>query len=199
MLKKDRQFRTLAEFAMPEETKRLDSDYYIEGYATTWEAYPLYEGTDGQPIYERFQREAFFDTDMSDIILQFDHTGPVFARKSNGTLIVEPDDRGLFIAADLSKTARGRELYEDIKTGMVTKMSWGFRPGAYDYDEEARTILHTSIKKIFDVSAVSIPANETTAIHARGFVDGVIDEAAEERRKRERQVISAKIKTILGD
>ena len=51
---------------------------------------------------------------MSDVIMQYDHTGRVFARQSNKTLILEPDAKGLFVAADLSKTDLARGLYQDI-------------------------------------------------------------------------------------
>lgn len=198
-LKNDRQYRQLTEFSLTLESKRIKSDYYIEGYAATWDPYILYEDFDGKPIYEKFGREAFTRTDMQDIILQFDHEGPVFARKSNGTLIVEPDDKGLFIAADLSKTERGKQLYEEISQGMITKMSWGFRPGEYDYDEDSRTITHRSVKKIYDVSAVSLPANEETEIHARGFADGAIAKLAQELRNDMIEKIGLKIKTVIGN
>ncbi len=197
-LKDDRQYRQLTKFSLAAESKRLETDYYIEGYAATWDPYVLYEDLEG-PIYEQFSREAFASTDMQDIILQFDHEGPVFARKSNGTLIVEPDERGLFVAADLSKTARGKQLFEEISQGMITKMSWGFRPGEYDFDEDTRTITHRTIKKIYDVSAVSLPANEETEIHARSFADGVITKLTQELRNGMIQKISLKIKSVIGD
>lgn len=123
---------------------------------------------------------------MSDVIMQFDHAGKVFARQSNGTLIVEPNDEGLFIAADLSKSSAAKELYEEIESGLITKMSWGFRVGDYDYDKKTRTIKHKSVKKIFDVSAVSRPANESTNINARDLVHGVIDKTLKESQERKR-------------
>ena len=147
-------------------SKRFDSEYYVEGYATGFEAYPLYE-YDGVTIYERFERGCFDGCDMSDIIMQYDHEGRVFARNSNNTLIVDVDDNGLFIAADLSRTSSARSLYEDINAGMITKMSWCFVPDDTEFDDKTNTIIHRHIKKIFDVSAVSIPANQNTAINAR--------------------------------
>jgi HK97 family phage prohead protease len=127
---------------------------------------------------------------MSDIIFQLNHQGTVMARQSNGSLIVEPDEAGLFTAADLGRTEAARRLYEEISTGMITKMSWGFILGDYHYDAETRTIVHKTVKKIFDVSAVSIPANNNTEINARSWADGVIDLAArseaalDERRRK---------------
>ena len=187
-LKSERQIRALQTFAQPT-TKRIDSDHYVEGYAARFEPYILYEDADG-PIYERFEPGCFAGCDMSDVIFQLNHQGTVMARQSNGSLIVEVDDTGLFTAADLSRTEAARNLYEEISTGMITKMSWGFILGDYYYDRDMRTIVHKTVKKIFDVSAVSIPANNNTEINARSWADGVIDLAArseaelDERRRR---------------
>lgn len=183
-----------------ETSKRIDSEHYVEGFAARFEPYVLYHDYDGQPVYERFERGCFDNCDMSDIIMQFDHEGKVLARTSNGSLIVEVTDEGLFVAADLGRTEAARDLYEDIKAGMVTKMSWRFRVGTHYYDRESRTIVHRTVKKIYDVAPVSIPANDNTEIGARAWVDGEIAQAArseaelEERRRK----LRAKINIITG-
>ena len=166
----------------------------MEGFAARYEPYVLYYDHDGQPIYERFERGCFDECDMSDIIFQLNHQGTVMARQSNGSLIVEPDEIGLFTAADLGRTGAARQHYEEISTGMITKMSWRFKVGKYyvEREEGSRdcTIVHTEIPKIYDVSAVSIPANDNTEINARDFAHGVMDEIArreaelEERRRK---------------
>ena len=197
-LKNERQIRALQTF-MPATTKRIDSNYYVEGYAARYEPYVLWEDDDG-PIYERFERGCFDNCDLSDVIYQLNHQGTVMARQSNGSLIVEPNENGLFVAADLGRTEAARHHYEEISTGMITKMSWGFILGDYYYDRESRTIVHRTVKKVFDVSGVSIPANQNTEINARSWVDGVIDLAArseaelDERRRR----LLLKIKTTGG-
>jgi HK97 family phage prohead protease len=119
------------------------------------------------------------------------------ARLSNGSLIVEPDEVGLFTAADLGRTESARRLYEEISTGMVTKMSWGFSLGDYTYDVESRTIIHRAVKKIYDVSAVSIPANQNTSINARSWADGVIDLAARSEAELEDRRRRLRLKTII--
>ena len=183
-------------------SKRFDSEYYVEGYATGFEPYPLYE-CDGVTIYERFERGCFDGCDMSDIIMQYDHEGRVFARNSNNTLIVDVDDNGLFIAADLSKTSSARSMYEDIDAGMITKMSWCFVPDDMDFDGSTNTIIHRHIKKIYDVSAVSIPANQNTAINARNAdmamrLGGATEAALKEfeRLKNQRRRILIKTLTL---
>ena len=194
-LKNEMQIRSLQVLSPIVKAKRIDSNYYVEGYAARYEPYVLFEDYDG-PIYERFEPDCFRDCDMSDIIFQLNHQGTVMARQSNGSLIVEADDVGLFTAADLGRTEAARNLYEEISTGMITKMSWGFILGAHEFDTKTRTIIHHSVKKIFDVSAVSIPANQNTEINARSWADGVIDLAArseaelDERRRRLRLKIN---------
>ena len=178
--------------------KRIDTDFYIEGYATTFEPYVLFEDEDG-PVYESFTRECFENTDMSDVILQYDHAGKVLARMRNNTLIVEVDDKGLFVCADLSKSEASRALYEEIDNGLVDRMSWGFIPGEYHLDKKNRTIVHTSVKKIFDCSAVSIPANENTSIGVRSFCDGEFARMAQELREREEARSKLLLKLKLGE
>lgn len=165
----------------------------VNGYASTFnEPYTLYE--DDDLVYrEQVDASAFDNTDMSDVIMQYNHEGRVFARISNNTLRVQPDDQGLFIEADLGGTELGRQLFEEIAGGYTDKMSFGF---IVDKDEELRTeaadgrvdILRTitGISKLFDVSAVSIPANDATSIAVRNLTDGVIEQIRAERLEAER-------------
>ena len=168
---------------------RFNSEYYVEGYATTFEdPYVLFEDAyDGWKYVEIIDRHALDDADMSDVIFQYDHEGRVYARNANNTLYFEPNDHGLFIAADLSKTTLSRYMYEDIKVGNVTRMSWAFIPVEEEYSEDRENKVFTTrikrVKKVFDVSAVSYPADPNTEISARHLVNGEI----EARRLRESQ------------
>ena len=173
--------------------KRLDSDFYVEGYATTFgKPYELYE-FDGIKYYERIDRNALAGADMSDVIFQYNHAGKVLARLSNKTLGLEANDNGLFTFADLSKSRAAQDLYEEIKNGLITKMSWAFcvAEDAYDRDTHTRTIL--KIKKVYDVSAVSIPANADTDISARSYFDGVIEKEQQERLERRKKLLKIKL------
>ena len=172
----------------PEEER--DDRRVVAGYATTFnDPYVLFK--DDLIVYrEQIEPTAFDNCDMSDVIMQYDHEGRVFARISNNTLNVKPDDKGLYVEADLGGTDIGRELYDEIRGGYTDKMSFGF---IVSEDEEIRTELEDgrvdylrrvwSISKLFDVSAVSIPANNGTSISAqtRSQIDGAIEEARAER------------------
>ena len=86
-------------------------------------------------------------------------------------------------------------MYESIKAGLVTQMSWAFTIGDEEYDEKKHTRTIRKVKKVFDVSAVSIPANPNTDISARSYFDGVIEE--ERRRERERAEKVEEIRKLL--
>ena len=104
-----------------------DENYVVEGYATTFdEPYVLYHTENGKEVREQIDRNAFENTDMSDVIFQYDHEGRVFARLSNNTLELKADEHGLFVRADLGGTENGKHLYEEIKGGYTNKMSFGF-------------------------------------------------------------------------
>ena len=124
--KSQAQARSVLLNPVTEGEKRLNTERYVEGYAANYEKYLLWDEGDWGKTYERFAPGCFANTDMSDVIMQFDHAGRVFARNTNGTLIVEADDKGLFMAADLDKTEQARGIYEDIVAKMLTKMSWRF-------------------------------------------------------------------------
>ena len=177
-----------------EREKRIESDYYVEGYASTFnDPYVLWQDPwDGTEYREIIIPDAFVETDMSDVIMQFDHCGDVLARMSNGTLIVEPDEHGLFIAADLSKSDSARKRFEEIDNGLVTRMSWAFTVGASEYDRDSHTTTITRVKKIYDVSAVSLPADPNTEISARNLLDGVIEQSRKELARRKAALLRAK-------
>lgn len=173
--------------------KRFDTEYYVEGYASTFDdPYVLFEDFDGNEYREIIAPTAFADADMTDVIMQFDHSGKVLARMSNGTLIVEPDEHGLFVAADLSGSQAARDLYEEITNRLITRMSWAFMIAADEYDRETRTTTITRVKKVYDVSAVSLPADPNTEISARNLLDGVIEQSRKEFARRKGALLRAK-------
>lgn len=178
----------------------------VEGYATTFNQRYLLWSEPGFEVWEEVDANAFDDADMDDVIMQYNHEGRVFARTSNGTLEVEPDEVGLRIVARLGGTQLGRQMWEEIDGGYTTKMSFGFTVGedqrveTEDRETGMVSVLRriTKITKLYDVSAVSFPANDATSISARSYGEGVIAEIREEiaeREKRERQKQKIRILT----
>lgn len=185
-LSKDREYRNLTAPLNTRATEKLiDTNYYVDGYATTFnKPYLLYEFEDGTKYYEMIDRNALDGADMSDVIMQYDHEGRVFARQSNKSLILTPDDTGLHIAADLGRTDLARGLYQDIDAGMINKMSWAFVVLEDSFDRLTRTRTILRVKKVYDVSAVSIPANNDTGISARSYASRSYEAERQELLKR---------------
>ena len=188
-------------------------DYMVVGYATTYDdPYHLYNTMDKKgnevEVKEVVSRNAFDNTDMSDVIFQYDHEGRVFARLSNKTMTLESDEHGLLVRAYLGGTEIGRNLFEEIKGGYTNKMSFGFTVAkdhmSFDGNAYVRSI--DAIGKLYDVSAVSLPQNNNTEIYsARKHIDGVIDELETERARAEeeerllmekKENLLAKLKTL---
>ena len=191
-----REYRKI-DAAVMETRSAEDGSMIVEGYATTFnQPYELWRDNE-MTVSEQVDRNAFAETDMTDVIMQYDHEGRVFARIGNGTLALESDEHGLKIRANLGGTEIGRQLFEEIQGGYTNKMSFGFtvtgdeRKTTRDPDGHI-TVLRTITKigKLYDVSAVSLPANDATEISARMTSDGLIAEvleevkAEEERRRR---------------
>ena len=198
MMKQDREYRSMElRIIRPEEGE--EPSFFVEGYASTFSPYVLMS-VDGVDYSERIEPTAFEGADMSDVVFRVDHTGPVYARTSAGTLSVWTDEHGLAQRTDLSKTQRGRDLYADIEAGNYPQMSFAFTVAEDHYDKATHTRIIDRIAKVFDVSPVVFPANPTTelSVSTRDYFDGVIEmEKAErlERERRERQKQKIRILT----
>lgn len=203
-LPESRQYRSFAATnfrAVDNSGEGDEPSYRVRGYYTTYSTeYQLYERTKYWPAeYEQIDPHALDDADLSDVIFQENHADSPLARLRNGSLELGSDEHGAWCEAYLGGCQRGRDLFESIQNGLITEMSFGFTI-ASDEDGEGYTSFkdeegdyHTTItriSKVFDVSAVSIPANPNTDISemrkrsylaARIEADRKEDEAAAEQ------------------
>ena len=199
----EREYRDFV-LAVMEQAADEEERKIVQGYASVFNhPYDLWQ--DSEFVFrEQVDSVAFDEADMSDVIFQYNHEGRVFARTKNDTLKVGPDDKGLAIEADLGGTDIGNQLYQEIKGGYTTQMSYGYTVKEDSWEEskleDGRTLELRTIKrigKVYDVSAVSIPANDATTISVRNLSDGVIEQVKAERLKAlelERRKLKTKIK-----
>lgn len=204
-MSKEREYRNMT-FEVREDADK--PSYIVEGYASTFETYKMLE-IDGEDYYERIEPTAFDDADMSDVVYRIDHVGKVYARSSAGTIKLDVDDHGLHQETDLGRTRSGQEHFEDIQAGNYPQMSFAFTVDEDHYDSETRTRVIDRIGKVFDISAVSFPANPTTELHVRDYFNGVIEaekiaeaerlQAEEERRRdlAKREELKKKIQEVI--
>lgn len=166
--------------------------FYAEGYPIVFEQPTVLFKDGGIEYREVIDRHALDETDMEDVIFNYDHGGKIMARTRNNTLWLTVDEKGLFARMRLDGTQAGREMYEEIKKGYVDKMSFQFSvdPAYDDYDPEAHLWTIRKIKRLYDVSAVSFPAYEQTSLDARKraaqeMEDRRRDQAEEQKRMQE--------------
>lgn len=187
-IKQGREYRALQDFAIVPREGESDA-YRVRGTAVVFNRPTCLYEYDGVKYFEVIDRHAFDECDMSDVIFNYNHGGKVVARLRNKTLTLTIAEQGLDMEADLSGTVAGRDLYEEIDGGYIDKMSFSFsvRESKYDTITHTRTI--TKIRKLYDVSAVDIPAYEDTSISARAFFEvehskevKALEQAARRRR-----------------
>ena len=172
MITKDRQYRNF-DFELREKTE--DGKMVITGNHVVFNRETVIWEYDGVQYKEIIDAKAFDSADMSDVVLNIDHKGKPAAKTKNNTLMLDKRIDGLYIEADLSQNATGRELYEDINNKFYDKMSFAFtvEEDAYNQNTHTRTIL--KIKRLFDVSAVTFPAYSETSISARSWAEAQHD------------------------
>ena len=163
------------------ETGGAERGLYVEGYAVRFDSPTVLFEYGGREYREQIDAHAFDGAAMDDVVMNYNHGGKVVARTRNHTLALRTDPAGLYIRARLDGTEEGRRLYDEIAGGYIDRMSFAFTIREERFDEAAALWTVCKVKRLYDVSAVDIPAYEDTSIAARraGLIAG-----AEEKRKK---------------
>lgn len=151
-----------------------ESKMIIEGYPIVFDKETYIDlGYDGW--FEKVDRNAFANADMSDVALKYNHNDNVFilARTRNESLKLTIDDHGVFMHAELIDTTTNRDVYEMVRSGLLTEGSFAFTVTDHtetkdDNGEVHRTI--TGIGILFDVAICPNGAyGDLTEIYARSL------------------------------
>ena len=199
-IKKDREYRFSGAFNEIGDDRK---DYYVSGYASTFEPYLLFTD-DGVEFWEQIQPTAFEETDMTDVVFLVDHTGTVYARTRNGSVLLNVDNHGLNTMTNLGLTEAGREVYDSIRVGNYSQMSFSFvvAPGGDHFIDERGKVTRVidKIAKLYDISAVAFPANPGTEIGVsyRDLFNGEIERIETERLKAIKERTLLKLKLYRG-
>lgn len=161
----------------------------ITGYAAKFDTW-------SEPIYgwfkETIDRGAFGKTDMSDVIMVFNHDiSGILARSTSGTLKLSVDKVGLRFEFEAPETTLGNDMLELVRRGDISKCSFKFvvetdewryadDKNGLDYDE--RTV--KAISRLYDVSLVTYPAYKDTEASVREHLEQRKKEALESQENR---------------
>ena len=177
------------------QTRDSEGELWVEGYAAVFESPTVLFEMNGVEYREQICRGAFDNAKMDDVIFNYNHSGKVMARTRNKTLTLEIDEKGLKVGARLDGTEEGRALYEEIKGGYIDRMSFQFTILEESYNRDEHMWSVEAVKRLYDVSAVAIPAYDDTSIEARK--DFLLEADAQTERERQAAAELAKRKLRL--
>ena len=140
----------------------------VEGYALKFNSLSQSFGNWREVI----DPHALDNCDMSDVRCLVNHdTTLVLGRNTSGTLELNVDDVGLYFKCIFPNTSYAKDLFEVLKRGDVSQMSFGFflapNGDAFSKDPENSGMFIRTLKeieKIYEVSIVTIPAYEETNV-----------------------------------
>ena len=149
------------------QTRAEDGNLYIEGYFSVFDGrYWLWD-----EAYETIERGAFEGQTTRDVRALVNHDSTlVLGRTTAGTLELREDERGLWGRITINQADQDAvNLYERVKRGDVSQCSFGFDILEQDveYREDGPTVWHIRKVKLYEVSVVTFPAYEDTAVEAR--------------------------------
>ena len=147
-------------------TREDEGKRYIDGYFSVFGAeYQLWD--DGIETVDPGAFDLEADTDVR--ALTNHDTTLVLGRTSAGTLFLRQDEHGLFGTIVINDNDQDAvNLYERVKRGDVSQCSFGF--DILDETVEKRgtiTVWHLRKVRLWEVSVVTFPAYEETAVSAR--------------------------------
>ena len=177
-------------------------DGTIHGYAVVFDSRTvLYKDPEtGLEYGEVIDRHALDGADMSDVVLRFDHQGHALARTRGGSLRLSVDAHGLRVDADMTLSEEARSFYQEVKNGLIDKMSFAFTvaPEGDSWDSTTRTRTVKHIARLFDVSLVTWPAYEQTQVSARSRFEALAEPERVEFRRAECRAIWADVERRMG-
>ncbi len=199
MNNKEVQFRRFDIRAQKKEDE--EDTMLIQGTPIVFEKETCLYKTKGFELHEIIDRNACDDADISDVILNINHCGRVYARTRNDSLKLGIDEDGMQIEAIVKKNDDGRRaLYNDLSEGLLDRMSFAFKikekEETYIENADGNDIVVcriTKIEKIYDVSIVDIPAYDETSVSARRLFDAVSKRMISEREAKRKLAMKIKI------
>lgn len=158
-----------ARFAAPADKA---STRTIEGYAVVW-------GAASSPNIwgERFRFLRGSINWIEPVLALYHHSyaAPI-GRKDNGTLRINEDDYGVHVEIDLPDTTVGRDVYEMVRTKLVTGMSFGAYIRKTQPVEGERDLYEVLKTDVDEVTATAIPSMTETSLGVKKMLNArVVD------------------------
>ena len=150
------------------EKRFLDNDHeemVITGYPIVFEE----ETIIGNQFKEIIKRGALDGVNLNDTRLLVNHSNErIPLARTPKTMTLTVDNKGLRMVATLPETEEGKSVFEAVKRGDLTGMSFAFtvENDGQTFNHETRTRVINKIDKIFEVSIVNYPAYDEAMVSA---------------------------------
>lgn len=112
--------------------------------------------------------------DLNDSRLLYNHdVNKIPLARTPKTMSFNLTTAGLEMRAELPNTSSGKEIYEAVRRGDLSGMSFAFKvpKGGDSYDPLTNTRTIYKIEKVYEVSIVPYPAYPTTSVEARALME----------------------------
>lgn len=138
----------------------------LSGYAIKFNKPSVVEA----PFTEYIMSTALDHVDISKVLILYDHNyANVLGRVDAGTLELKVDDTGLKFKVQVPDTSLGRDVYANVKAGNLKGMSFGFTVAkggdSWKQTSPKPTRFINQIKKVNEISIVSLPAYDDTSVN----------------------------------
>ncbi len=162
---------------------------HVEGHTLTGRAHTFGQRAMAHGRCIEFAVGAFDKAlEGSDVRAFWNHDSTLLlGRQSNGTVRLNADSEGLDYAIDVPETSYGNDLLALVDRGDLTEMSFGINPGKSTTrraSDGTTVTTYSDVSALLDISPVSLPAFEGTAIELHSLSD---DESVRSQLARARQ------------
>lgn len=150
---------------------RSDEGVVLRGYASVFNSPSEWLGFREVVAPGAFSRSLQSGNDIKALV---EHDpARIVGRTSNGSVEVGEDGHGLWVRITPNDSTEGRDLIENVRTGLLSQMSIGFRVLGETWEqrdgEEFRTLTEVDL---VEISTVSDPAYRATEIGLDGRNNG---------------------------
>ena len=129
------------------------------------------ETTIGSQFDEKVDSRALDGVDMNGVHALYNHNWDMPLGKEGNNMSLAVDDKGLRVDIELNNTTYANDLYENVRTGVVGGMSFGFTIEEDSWEKRDGLPLRTinKIDKLYEVTFTSAPAYPTTEVGLRSL------------------------------
>jgi len=141
----------------------------ITGYACTWN-----NPTSLGEWDETISPKPFSSLDTDSVVMNFNHDDSMLLGRAGVNLKLEQDEVGLRFDCTLNDSTVSQDVYENIKTGILSECSFAFtvKPDGELLSMQANGRMLRTLKnlQLWDASIVTVPAYGGTSAAARNVV-----------------------------